>query len=92
MSASAVPDLPAPPAWLTTRDGSLEPGIRAGTVFVVLGGQPQYRLDVRPAQGKYCCVVVQTVNAKRLDDGTTYPTADDAVAGGLDQLREVLGW
>ena len=81
------------PDWLTKRDGSLTPGIRDGIVFVVLSGQPQYRLDVRPAAGKHVCAVTQTVNGRRLDDGaTTYPTADAAVAGGLDQLREKLGW
>jgi hypothetical protein len=32
------------------------------------------------------------VNARRLDDATTYPTADAALAGGWEQLRAALGW
>ena len=37
--------------------------------------------------------VSNTVNGKRLDDATTtYPSPDAALAGGLDQLRNALGW
>jgi hypothetical protein len=89
MAATTTPA----PDWLTKRDGTLAPGIRDGVVFVMLSGHPQYRLDVRPAAGKHGCAVIQTVNGKRLDDGgLTYPTAAEAVAGGLDQLRQKLGW
>jgi hypothetical protein len=84
--------LPTVPDWLKLRDGSLRPGLGDHTVFVMLGGQPQYRLDARPAEGKHACAVTQTVNGRRLDDGTTYPTRDAALAGGLDQLRNRLGW
>lgn len=84
--------LPTVPDWLTRREGSLTPGLRDQVVFVMLGAQPQYRLDVRPAEGKFACTVTQTVNGRRLDDSTTYPTADAALAGGLEQLRVRLGW
>ena len=87
MSTPTIPD------WLKLRDGSLKPGVRPETVFVMVGGQPLYKLDVRPAAGKFECAVANTVNGKRLDDpAATYPTADAAIAGGLDQLRNVLGW
>ena len=84
--------LPTVPEWLKRRDGVLKPGIRDSVVLVVLGGQPQYRLESRPAVGKYACEVSQTANGKRLDDGTTYATADAALSGGLEQLRGKLGW
>ena len=80
------------PDWLTTRDGSLKPGLSDSVVFVLVGGRPLYRLEVRPAAGKYSCAIVHTVNGHRLDDGTTYPTADAALTGGLEQLRNKLGW
>ncbi len=83
----------AAPEWLTKRDGSLTPGIRPHMVFVVLGGAPQYKVEVRPAGGTYTAAVQQSVNGKRLDDGTTtYSSPDAALAGGLDQLRDRLGW
>ena len=63
------------PDWLKARDGSLKPGVNGHVVLVMVGGQPQYRLEARPAAGKSTCVVSQTVNGRRLDDGTTYPTA-----------------
>ncbi|HET6574431.1 MAG TPA: hypothetical protein VFG68_12560, partial [Fimbriiglobus sp.] len=80
------------PDWLTLRSGSLRPGVVEHVVFVMLDGQPQYRLDATPAEGKLACAVTQTVNGRRLDDGTTYPTPDAALAGGLEQLRTKLGW
>ena len=84
--------LPTVPDWLTKREGSLQAGINGHVVFVMLGGQPQYRLDARPAGGKITCAVTQTINGHRLDDGTTYPTVETALAGGLEQLRNKLGW
>lgn len=81
----------ATPDWLTKRGAEVKPGLN-GAVLVAFAGSPQYRLDVRPAGGKFCCAVTQAVNAKRLDDATTYPTAAAAMAGGLEQLRAALGW
>jgi hypothetical protein len=81
------------PDWLQTRAGALKPGVRPETTFVMLEGNPLYKLEVRPAAGKFACAVSNTVNGKRLDDpGATYATAEAAVAGGLDQLRAKLGW
>ncbi|AWM36459.1 hypothetical protein GobsT_57360 [Gemmata obscuriglobus] len=81
------------PDWLQTRGGALKPGVRTETTFVMLEGNPQYKLEVRPAAGKFACAVSSTVNGKRLDDAAaTYPTAADALAGGLNQLRDKLGW
>ncbi|MGL4421894.1 MAG: hypothetical protein ACRCZF_14600 [Gemmataceae bacterium] len=81
-----------PPDWLTKRDGSLKLGIRPEIVFVMLGGQPLYRLDVRPASGKFICNVTQTVNGQRLDGPEIYANSADAFTGGLATLRSKLGW
>ena len=81
------------PDWLSKRDGALLPGYQPFVTTVTLGGVPQYRLEVRPAGATYGCSVVQAVNGRRVDDAkANYPTADAAVAGGLDQLRAALGW
>lgn len=84
--------LPAVPDWLKLRDGSLKPGIRDHILFVLLGDQPQYRLEVRPAKGKTTCQIMQANNGKRLDAGREYPDPAAAFAGGLDELRDKLGW
>jgi hypothetical protein len=48
---------------------------------------------VRPAVGKFACAVSATVNGKRYDDpAATFPTPDAALDGGLEQLRNALGW
>lgn len=84
---------PLVPEWLKLRDGAIQPGVAAETRFVMIGGRPLYKLEVRPAEGKFACVVTNTVNGKRLGEGTaTYPAFDAALAGGLEQLREKLGW
>ncbi|WP_439625091.1 hypothetical protein [Gemmata sp.] len=83
----------AVPDWLKLRDGALKPGVRSETTFVLVGGQPLYKLEVRPAAGTFACAVSNTVNGKRLDDpAAAFPTADAALAGGLERLRTVLGW
>ena len=84
--------VPATPEWLKLHDGVLTGGILPESVFVSIAGRPQYRLDARPAQNQFACSVIQTVNGKRLDDKTGYPTPDAALIGGLDQLRAKLGW
>ena len=84
--------LPTVPDWLKLHDGGLKPGISDRTVYVLIGGEPQYRLDARPAGGKHVCDVVQTVNGRLLGDDTKYDTRDAALAGGLDALRNRLGW
>ncbi len=84
--------LPAIPDWLSKRDGSLSAGVGDHTVFVILGGKPQYRLDVRPAQGEFTCNVMQSNNGHRLDADAKFPTAAAAFGGGLDALRGKLGW
>jgi len=81
-----------PPTWLTTRDGSLKRGLSPHTLFVVYGGKPQYRLDVRPAGGQFTCDITQTVNGHRLDDEHKQPSEDAAFAAGLETLRAKLGW
>ena len=81
------------PEWLKVRDGALRPGVRPETYFVMVGGEPLYKLEVRPAAGTFACAVTETVNSRRLDDAkATYPTPDTALAGGLEQLRNKLGW
>jgi hypothetical protein len=80
------------PEWLTKRDGALKPGISDGVLFVLIGGKPLYRLDVRPAGGQFACAVMQTVNGKQVGDGATYASSEASLTGGLDQLRNALGW
>ena len=84
---------PTAPDWLKTRDGALKSGVCPETRFVMVDGQPLYKLEVRPTKGTFACAVTETVSGKRLDDAkATYPTADAAVTGGLEQLRAALGW
>lgn len=76
------------PEWLAKRDGSLKPGLQPHMVHVLLGGSPQYRIEVRPANGTFVAVVQESNNGKRLDDAKiAYATADSALAGGCEQLH-----
>jgi hypothetical protein len=85
--------VPAVPKWLAKHDGGLAPGLREFTLLVTVGNQPHYRLDVRPAKGQFACNVAQTENGKLIDDAAAvYPTLDAAFAGGLERLKQRLGW
>ena len=81
------------PDWLAKRGGTIQPGISPETLFVLIGGQPLYKLEVRPAEGRFACAVMNTANGRRLDSAEAiYASVDEAFAGGLEQLRERLGW
>ncbi len=80
------------PEWLTQHGGELRPSKDGKSFTVFFGGEPQYLLLPVPAAGKYACRVSQTINGRRLDGPGTYATADEAVRGGLDDLRKALGW
>ncbi len=81
-----------PPDWLKLRDGSLQPGLSSQTCFVVIGGKPQYRLDVRPATGGFTCDITQTINGHRYDNLQKSDSETAALASGLETLRNQLGW
>ena len=85
--------LPAVPDWLSRRDGTLKPGLREYIALVVISDRPEYRLEVRPAKGKFACVVSYTNNGKLIDGGEEgLATADAAWADGLTRLKNRLGW
>jgi hypothetical protein len=81
------------PEWLARRSGAIQRGVDRETRFVLVGGEPLYKLEVRPAVGRFTCAVTETANGRRLDDGgAIHGTFDEALAGGLERLKERLGW
>lgn len=80
------------PDWLKVRDGALKPGIDGRSWFVCLGEAPQYELTPVPVKGKFGCEIRQTVNGKRLDGDGVYTSQEEALRGGLEELRKKLGW
>lgn len=80
------------PEWLTRHGGELRASADGRSWLVYLGGEPQYLLLAAPAGGKFACRVSQTNNGRRLDGTNTYPTLEDAARGGLEDLRQALGW
>lgn len=80
------------PDWLTRHGGRLLASKDGGSWLVYLGDEPHYVVMPTPAKGKFACRVSQTINGRRLDGDGTYPTANDAVRGGLEDLRKTLGW
>ncbi len=81
-----------PPDWLTARNGGLKEGPTRSSLYVTLDGEPLWRLDPVPAKGQFACTVIVTNNGKRLDKGNVYSTRQAALAGGLEELRAMLGW
>jgi hypothetical protein len=80
------------PEWLTERGAELRPSKDGKSYTVYFGGEPQYLVIPVPAEGRHACRVSQTINGKRLDGAATYATFDEAVRGGLEDLRKALGW
>ncbi len=80
------------PDWIKARNGELKGGRDGHSWTVYFAGQPQYLLEPVPALGKFSCRVTQTINGKRLDRGSKWETHEAALQGGLNELREALGW
>jgi hypothetical protein len=80
------------PDWLARREGELRPSKDGHSCSVYFAGQLQYVLMPVPAKGKYSCRVAETINGKRLDGPGPYGSAEEAVRGGLEDLRKALGW
>jgi hypothetical protein len=80
------------PDWLTARGGELRGSKDNHTWTVYFAGLPQYLLEPLPAAGKVSCRVTQMINGKRLDGKGTYATREEALQGGLSDLRNALGW
>jgi hypothetical protein len=91
MAAPQAMTVPTPD-WLTRRGAALRRVHDGRTWLVLINGGPEYKLTPLPAGGRSSCSIVQAVNSKRLDKPATYPTAEEAVQGGLEQLRQILGW
>jgi hypothetical protein len=80
------------PDWLSRREGTLQTGLSPETLFVVIAGRPDYRIDVRPAQGGYVAAITKTVNGARLDADAVSKSVPDALSAGLSHLKSKLGW
>jgi hypothetical protein len=80
------------PDWLTQRGGSLKLGSDGATWYVLFAGQPNYSLSATPVDGKFGCVIRQTINGSRIESAGNFGSADEAIRGGLGDLRKALGW
>jgi hypothetical protein len=80
------------PAWLAQRNGALKPASDGPAWHLLLNQQPQYGLTPVPVQGEYGCVIKQTNNGRRIESTGVYPSAEEALRGGLEDLRRALGW
>ena len=83
---------PTIPAWLRQREGKLELASDGRTWVVWFDGRANYSLEAVPVKGKFGCKISQTINGHRIPSEGTYATADEAIAGGLEDLRKALGW
>jgi hypothetical protein len=80
------------PDWLTQRGGEIRLSKDGNSLSLYFDGQLQYVLVPVPAKGQFGCRVSQTINGERLDPKSTFSTFDEALRGGLDEVRKALGW
>jgi hypothetical protein len=80
------------PDWLTQRGVHLQESKNGLSWLVYLATEPQYLLMAVPVKGQFGCRITQTINDRRLDSGATHPTVESALRGGLEELRQALGW
>jgi len=80
------------PQWLVEHGGSLKLGSDGVTWFVLLGEQPDYSLRPLPTAGKIGCAIRQTINGRTIASVKTFPTQEEAIQNGFEDLRKDLGW
>ena len=80
------------PDWLRHRGGDLKLGSDKATWYVIFAGKPLYDLVTVPAGGKHSCVIRQTNNGEPVESKSVHASADDALRGGLGDLKAYLGW
>lgn len=80
------------PDWLKQHDGELRLGRDGRSASIYFAGQLQYVLVPVPAKGHYSCRISETINGRRLDSDRVYRSVAEAYAGGLEELRQKLGW
>jgi hypothetical protein len=80
------------PDWLSKRGADFRQSKDHRFWVVYLNKEPQYLIRPVPASGKHAVEVEQSNNGKRLEGKQVYATEDDAIRGGLEDLRKVLGW
>ena len=80
------------PDWLRLHGGELKLGSDKKTWYVIIAGKPLYDLVPAPASGKHSCDIRETNNGQMVSSKGIYATADEALRGGLDDLKVYLGW
>jgi hypothetical protein len=80
------------PEWLARRGGELRAGVGGSSWVVFFDREPQYRLEPVPVKGRNGCKITQTINGKQVPSDSIYATEEEAVRGGLEDLRKALGW
>ena len=80
------------PDWLAQHGAELRGNASGQSYAVYFGSNLEYVLNIVPVEGQYSCKVKQTINGRHLESGTAYPTVEEALHGGLEDLRRTLGW
>jgi len=80
------------PDWLSHRGGTLKLASAGRAWLVMFDHGPQYAVEPVPVKGRFGCSIKQTINGKRIESKGVYASAEDAVRGGLEEIRKVLGW
>jgi hypothetical protein len=83
---------PTVPEWLTLRNGNLRRAVNGQAWVVCFDDQPQYIVTPVPVGGKHGSDVIQSINGKRVATKGTFATEEEAIRGGLEDLRAALGW
>ena len=84
--------MPPVPDWLKARNGELKSSSAWPGAFVYFGQEPQYEVAVVPVKGQFGCRIVQSINGKPIACPGVFATPDEAIRGGLEVLRNYLGW
>jgi|DewCreStandDraft_4_1066084.scaffolds.fasta_scaffold205421_2 hypothetical protein len=80
------------PEWLSRRVGQLKAGVTSNSWLVLVGDSPIFRIEARPAKGRFTYYLTETTNGRTWAGESTFATSEEALRQGLEALRDRLGW
>jgi hypothetical protein len=78
--------------WLQVRQAEIKPSANGQSWLLYQGGQFLYAIVALPADGQYTNKIMESNNGNQIQKGKIFSTSLEALNGGLEELREYLGW
>lgn len=78
--------------WLNKRNAEIRPSANGHSWLLYQGGKFIYMIGALPADGKFTNKIMESNNGNQIQKGKIFESINEALEGGLTELRDHLGW